>query len=393
LFVAFLVLYPTVLFLPYAAVHILTSPEEVYLGPEFWPKHGEQQDFFTHKYVHIDKTLRGNPTNVTFHYIEAGDPSKEKIVFTMGASEPALIYSELMKHFMNDYHVISIDGKGFPYSSVPSCNKIDKDTTDLGSNWDPSFQGEEMVTALDAIGVKKFNLVSSDLMSIVTSFWVGEWQDRVIRYVRAQSHIGIQTYSSVPQGMFFKNFPRVAVGLLSRVRVLIWRLITGQTGVSLFDAERRTGANFTMPPELNEKVIRVLRSGSVVPWVYFWLSLPRPTLWVQIHKFREITSPVLLLQGIEDKAQPYWFYDGSVRLDFPESVPEGVEEIRPKYLHAQSEEQQKQWRAESYFPNSSYCELVWFEGVGHFPHFEAPQEYAQHVERFFRLTKHLVKKD
>lgn len=368
------------MYIPYCLIQPYFDPLEKPVSHELWPRDGDKIDVFTHHYVHIDKTVKGNPTNVTFHYISAGNPKHEAVVFTMGLSEPGIVYGEVMKKLLKEYYVLAVDGKGFPYSSEHVSNIFDPTTTDPGSNYSLSFQGEELVSALDKLGIKKFNLVSSDLMSIVTGFWVGEWPDRVLRYLRGQSHVGVNLPRHVPQGTFFKRFPQVAKTILQDLRVSIWSSLTG-TGPWWLKGEKRTSKDFEVPSILDNRVKNILRAGNIVPWLYFWLELPKFTVITQMKEYKKIKCPVLLIQGIEDKAQPYWFYDGSKKL----KVPDVIDDSFRSEVESVPEDQIEKYKAERYFTSSPWVRLIWIEGSGHFPHFEKPNEYAEALYEFLQV--------
>lgn len=49
---------------------------------------GEIEDeIFMHRFVHLNKTYRGMPVNVTYHAVECGDRTAEPIVFAHGLCE------------------------------------------------------------------------------------------------------------------------------------------------------------------------------------------------------------------------------------------------------------------------------------------------------------------
>ena len=57
------------------------------IEPQFWNYDGEKEGIFTHRFVHVDKTLDGTPTNVTFHYVEVGNRKNPHVAMFHGASE------------------------------------------------------------------------------------------------------------------------------------------------------------------------------------------------------------------------------------------------------------------------------------------------------------------
>jgi pimeloyl-ACP methyl ester carboxylesterase len=64
------------------------------------------------------------------------------------------------------YYAIAFDLKGEGQTSKPLSVVLYPEFSELGGNYSFSFAGDEIVGALDAIGVDKFHLVSHDLGKI-----------------------------------------------------------------------------------------------------------------------------------------------------------------------------------------------------------------------------------
>lgn len=65
-------------------------------------------------------TLLLSPQGIKIHYVEAGDPKKQLILFVHGFPEFWYSWRYQLKEFSKDYHVIAIDQRGYNESDKPA---------------------------------------------------------------------------------------------------------------------------------------------------------------------------------------------------------------------------------------------------------------------------------
>ncbi|MEM9643276.1 MAG: alpha/beta hydrolase [Pseudomonadota bacterium] len=121
---------------------------------KFVSQHGEIEHldrgvFGTHWFVDADGPV--------WHFVTAGDPSNEVVLFVHGYPDTWWGYAEVMALLADEYYVIAVDVLGYGQS-------------DKGPEIDVSYAGAaaSLATLLDKIGVDEFNLISHDRGSIVS---------------------------------------------------------------------------------------------------------------------------------------------------------------------------------------------------------------------------------
>ena len=92
----------------------------------------------------------GDSETVTWHYVEAGDPSNPTVVFLHGVPDSWWQWHYALEHLSDHYHCVAIDLKGYGQS--------DKRTGDYRQ------QGvaDQLQALLDEIGISEFALVTHD---------------------------------------------------------------------------------------------------------------------------------------------------------------------------------------------------------------------------------------
>ena len=150
-----------------------------------------ESEVFTHRFIDVHQTYRGDPVNVTYHYVECGNKDAEPIIFLHGLAETWKVWKEVMKPFCDKYHAIAFDTEGMGQSvwhdfDISENTKLPIKQRDLRS-----FYGDLQMQAITQIGIKRFNLVNLDY-----SFWSAMTllhaygPNVIIRYGKFQSTTG-----------------------------------------------------------------------------------------------------------------------------------------------------------------------------------------------------------
>lgn len=150
--------------------------------------------FGTHWFVRADE----NPRSPVWHFVTAGDQSKDAVLMVHGYPDTWWANAEVMALLADEYYVIAVDVLGYGQS-------------DKGPQVDVSYAAaaKSMAQLLDTIGVTKFNLIGHDRGVIVSENLIAldGMSDRVLAFVRMQ-----QSFDQ-PHGL-----PRPPHALMSTVK-------------------------------------------------------------------------------------------------------------------------------------------------------------------------------
>ncbi|MEM8936361.1 MAG: alpha/beta hydrolase [Pseudomonadota bacterium] len=242
--------------------------------------------FGAHWFVDVDDTV--------WHFVTAGDPSKDVIVFLHGWPDTWYSYHKVMAELADDYYIIALDTLGYGQS-------------DKRAEVDVSYAGatRSLIGLLDKIGVDEFNLVAHDRGSILSDHLIATdgMSDRIATLLRMQQSFdqphglprpphammatpGFQGREGLIRNLY--NGPYVSVQMPeSEVARLAWEFEFPGTP----EAAARTfvGTNFQV--ELD------FRMENTIP---------------------KMTMPVVFLQGLRDRGQwPEEYYRS------PDIIPNG----------------------------------------------------------------------
>jgi pimeloyl-ACP methyl ester carboxylesterase len=276
--------------------------------------------------VHHFVDAPGAVIPIRWHYVEAGDPKNETIVFLHGNPESWHSWHSQIAALGDRYHIIAPDLKGY--------GQGDKRPGD----WRWENCAKEMLAFLDAIGIARFNLVAHDRGAVLSDYLAGNNPERVLRYVRMQQILHIWRSENSPQAVFFAD-PIFGPAIFGDPDFYFeYRLLKMlKTPVAEERLER-----FKMEmshPGMEHAVIRYFQSSS-----FEKERIDRVTRLIPRMNF-----PVLLLQADKDENQPYYYYGDA-------SNP-GV----------------------ALFANAR---LEWVRNSGHYTNLEQAQQVTDQIERF-----------
>ncbi|MEM8814244.1 MAG: alpha/beta hydrolase [Pseudomonadota bacterium] len=121
-----------------------------------------------------------------WHFVTAGDPNNEVILFLHGYPDTWYAYSKVMSMLADDYYVIAVDTLGYGQS-------------DKGPEIDVSYAAvaQNLIQLLDKIGVRDFHLVSHDRGSVVSDHLLA---DRPLS-LRVKTFLRMQQSFDQPHGL------------------------------------------------------------------------------------------------------------------------------------------------------------------------------------------------
>jgi pimeloyl-ACP methyl ester carboxylesterase len=320
--------------IPARAVPILHSPmpDEQLLAervarfadvkPRPFDHEGDHEDLDGARFTHHFIDAPGDEETVRFHYAEAGNG--EPIVFLHGIPDSWYQWHHQMAALSTTHRCIAFDLKGYGQSGK-----------EFG-DYRHEAAAEQLVSALDLIGVDTFNIVAHDRGTAQADFIVANHPDRVLRYGRGEQHLYHFHPDLAPQAPLFADAPRT--GLMDDPRYFVVWLYTWITKHPIGDDDlRRTIQEFSYP-DINRAVPRYFNSQS---FRQEWLRRRRDLLpaW---------RCPVMIIEGYESKSQPREFYEhareyipnaASVAVEYvdaghfwPKERPDAVTELIRKLL-------------------------------------------------------------
>ncbi len=253
-------------------------------GPAKTNTDGEREQLGDVTAVHRFAAAPGDSETVTWHYVQAGDPSAPTVVFLHGVPDSWWQWHYAMESLSDQYHCVAIDLKGYGQS--------DKRTGDYRQQGVAS----QLLTLLDTIGVHEFALVTHDRGTPPGDHLVSAAGDRVTGYARGQQHLWHLHPSLHPQQQLFTSTD--APGVLADARRFVATAYTWLTTEPVADSDiLRTIEEFAHPG-IATAVPRYFNSSS---FRQEWID--RRTKLIS-----SWTAPVLILQGAHDPLQPREFY-------------------------------------------------------------------------------------
>jgi pimeloyl-ACP methyl ester carboxylesterase len=378
---------------------------------------GEPDGSLVHRYIKVERTLSGRATEVTFHYVESPARGRECIVFLHGFMDTWGLWRHQLACFAERYHLVAFDLKGAGQSSMNYPQRLFPEVHDPGGDYALEMQAEELVTALDKLGVRRFNLVTLDLGTIIGDILAGQHPERILRYMRCQQPLVGHFASSIPQGRILRNQrgARLFTALMEAAPDALLRILYGRTGWPLLDRSMRR-TKHPMPDaalrealqEASRPFPRGPRAGRPGTFACAWGGLYQHNqdymryLRDNLHAYRKYTFPVLLVQGTHDIAMPPSRFDGSTGMAFKVARPPfwrrtpALQQIvlsRPFSADGRGigdgyvpwegliPDCRRPLAPEEFFPNAPYFELK-FVDAGHFVPLEATETFNALLEKF-----------
>ncbi|HTZ16754.1 MAG TPA: alpha/beta hydrolase, partial [Mycobacterium sp.] len=226
----------------------------------------------------------GDSETVTWHYVEAGDPSAHTVVFLHGVPDSWWQWHYALEVLSDQYHCVAIDLKGYGQS--------DKRTGDYRQQGVAS----QLAALFDEIGFSEFALVTHDRGTPPGDHLVAMLGDRVTGYARGQQHLWHLHPSLHPQEQLFTSADARAV---------------------LTDAQRFVATAYTWltaRPVAASEILRTIEEFShpgiaaAVPRYFHSSSFRQEWIDRRTRLIRSWAAPVLILQGAHDPLQPREFY-------------------------------------------------------------------------------------
>lgn len=255
---------------------------------------------FTHHFVDAP----GDQETVRFHYVEAGDPLGETIVFLHGIPDSWYQWHHQMAALAPDHHCVAFDLKGYGQSEKSP------------GDYRHQAAAEQLLAALDVIGVRTFTLMTHDRGAVQGDYIVADHGDRVLRYGRGEQHLHHFHPDLAPQGAMFAEAPWS--GLMNDPVEFATFVYTWIATYDLPDEEMRRVIQEYSYPGISHAVPRYFNSSTFrQEWIERRLRLI--PAW---------TCPVMIIEGYDSKSQPREFYERS-----RDYIP-NAKDVAVRYVHA-----------------------------------------------------------
>jgi pimeloyl-ACP methyl ester carboxylesterase len=253
-------------------------------GPAKSNSDGEHERLGDTTVVHRFIAAPGDSETVTWHCVEAGDPSAHTVVFLHGVPDSWWQWHYALESLSDQYHCVAIDLKGYGQS--------DKRTGDYRQ------QGvaTQLQSLLESMGISEFALVTHDRGTPPGDHLVSALGDRVTGYARGQQHLWHLHPSLHPQEKLFTSSE--ATALLTDARRFVATAYTWLT---------------TRPVEASD-LLRTIEEfahpgiAAAIPRYFHSSSFRQEWIDRRTELIRSWAAPVLILQGAHDPLQPREFY-------------------------------------------------------------------------------------
>ena len=377
---------------------------------------GQLQGKLVHRYIRIEKTLRGVATDVTFHYVESAnsnlkDLTREYVVFLHGFMDTWQLWQHALNTLADRYHVIALDLKGCGQSSMNYPQTLFPDVNDVGGDYTLKRQAEEIITALVTLGIEKFNLVTLDLGTIIGDRLAGDYCDLILHYIRCQQPLVGHFRGAIPQGQLLrkKRSAKRLTALLEADASSLVRVLYGRTGWPILDQHMKRTRHPLSSSVLAASTAAAAhpfqlgpRQGKPGTFACAWAGLYQHNrdylkfLQENIRAYQRYTFPVTLVQGIYDRAMPPNRFDGTTGMAI-KTVQPGKIRSRPFYTDGRGlGDGYEPWKdlfpgytrplqVHEFFPRSPAVQLKFME-TGHFIPLEAPEVFTALLENILEKT-------
>lgn len=284
----------------------------------------QNHDRIDSRFKHFYKTAGG----VNWHYIEAGNPDGEVILLVHGLPEGYYSWEKVIPLLDQSYRIIAIDMKGYGRS------------TSADDNYEWHHVADQTLALMDALGIKKFNVVGHDWGTIITSMMVGDHPERILSYVRMEVNLfKPENAGRQPQWKLFKN-SWVGNYVLGDAK---WFINT------VYNDKRMTSK--LSESDRNYFIYEFSRPGVSEATAKYFLEKNRDfnALFDNI-AYNSFTFPVMQLQADRDPAQP---------IELFEKIPERCKNVSLKIV----------------------------KNAGHFSNLDQPQQVADAINELVHSIK------
>ena len=200
---------------------------------------------FTHHVV----SAPGDYETVRWHYVDAGQGSKEVILFLHGIPDSWFQWHHQMAALSHTHHCIAVDLKGYGQSETGP------------GDYRHEGAAEQMFAMLTkVVGLRTFNLVTHDRGTVQGDFIAANHPDAVLRYARGEQHLYHFNPVLAPQGDIFMNSPYT--GIMSNPKRFVLWVYTWIAIVPIADAEMARVIQEFSYPGIVRAVPRYFNSSS-----------------------------------------------------------------------------------------------------------------------------------
>lgn len=239
------------------------------------------------KFTHHIVTAPGDYEVVKWHYVTAGSPSNEVILFLHGIPDSWFQWHYQMAKLSATHYCVAVDLKGYGQSEKEA------------GNYQHEAVAEQLYTMLQQIGLKLFNLVTHDRGTVQADFMVAKHPESVLRYGRGEQHLYHFNPVLAPQGPIFRDAPWTGI-MEDPKHFVVW--------VYSFVAG-------SFPPD--NVMARVIQEfsyegcGRAVPRYFNSSTFRQEWLCRRERLLRAWKCPILIMQGRDSKSQPMEFYENA----------------------------------------------------------------------------------
>jgi len=239
------------------------------------------------EFVHHFVRAPGDHETVLFHYVEAGVPTGETIVFLHGIPDSWYQWHHQMAALAGEYRCLAFDLKGYGQSEKSP------------GDYRHQAAAEQLVGALDLIGVDQFNLITHDRGAVQGDYIAADHAERVLRYARGEQHLHHFHPDLAPQGRQFAEAPWS--GLMNDPTEFVTFVYTWVATHELPEQEMCRVIQEFSYPDVNHAVPRYFNSST---FRQEWIERRQRLIaaW---------TCPVMIIEGHDSKTQPREFYEHS----------------------------------------------------------------------------------
>lgn len=354
--------------------------------------------------THGFTNLSNLKTGVRFHYVSnLSNVSITKddctVVFLHGIFESWYAWKQQLILLDNmGIRCIAIDFKNHGNTSAHYAGSIFNNATDLGKNFDLTWQGREILELLHMLNIKNVLFVTSDLGSLVCDKIIREFYcPNVKAYIRCHEPlVGHPNDKGLVQQYMFWFNKRLSLFLMHHSNEMILRLFykgTGWTSVESF------GATYHYVENLEEhcrNAINYFESGvykghnsNYMAWAgayaYAFINDICTGPILNFHAYENCKFPVIIVTGFHDKSTLVKYINGDCSLGvkfineiFCTKMITYNGEDGYDFFNGENEKGiiTKPKSAKDYFPNSLHCK-IFYTYAGHATHYEIPNDFSK----------------
>ncbi len=225
----------------------------------------------------------------TYHFVTAGDPSKEVILIVPGLPESWWAFHNQIEDLSTDYYVIAVDPKGYGQSD----KRLHLDYTNQA-------MAEDLAVLMEKLKIEEFNMMGHDRGTVLADnlTHVPSMKGRILRYVRMQQSFNEPHGKPVPPHFLMATI----------------------VGEAFFKSRNFVSIiyNGWFPANVSESTIRRLKHefsfrGTAAAMRKYFKTTSFDIELADRHNFlfESMTMPMLLLQAMYDDGQHCEEYDRS----------------------------------------------------------------------------------